>query len=349
MLITVNCDDGLALGEADVEDMTFSDLKIGENQVEEFLRKNIEVVFDESETLLIVGQQVINAARGRSDLVALDDNGSIVLIEIKRDVADIKNRREPFEFQAIRYAASLASIKDLDDLVDRIFVRYIEKHENEFSRGDLTFAELGKRLVTDFLQKNNALKTFNQKQRIILLASDFDSQTLSAVAWLISNKVDITAFRMTPRRVNEQHFLDITRVLPPDYIDDFFVDIANADRSSSSAKSETSIKRTNLPRMKTLMEWGIIGPGDKVVIVNQSQSEAEVVDHKHVRFNGEQMSFNAWGSKVTGWSSICIYEWAKKAGSEKTLSELRKEKMEELDTSTSYELASDQEQREVEA
>jgi RecB family endonuclease NucS len=81
MLITVNCDDGLALGEADVEDMTFSDLKIGENQVEEFLRKNIEVVFDESETLLIVGQQVINAARGRSDLVALDDNGSIVLIE----------------------------------------------------------------------------------------------------------------------------------------------------------------------------------------------------------------------------------------------------------------------------
>lgn len=83
--------------------------------------------------------------------------------------------------------------------------------------------------------------------------------------------------------------------------------------------------------MKTLMEWGLIKPGDTVVIVNQDNSEATVLDHKFVRYNGEDISFNAWGSKVTGWSSICIYDWARTSDSDKTLGELRREKMEEIE------------------
>jgi hypothetical protein len=35
--------------------------------------------------LLIVGQQVINKEGGRSDLVAVDGEGNVVLIELKRD------------------------------------------------------------------------------------------------------------------------------------------------------------------------------------------------------------------------------------------------------------------------
>jgi RecB family endonuclease NucS len=92
MLIHIEKDGGLKVSKVEVEETTFADLGFVESQVEEFLRRNIEVVLAE-ETLLIVGQQVINAAKGRSDLVAIDGNGSIVLIEIKRDVADIKSPR----------------------------------------------------------------------------------------------------------------------------------------------------------------------------------------------------------------------------------------------------------------
>ena len=335
MLIPIDNNDGITVSDAEVEEINFADLNIKENEVEEFLRKNIEVVFDDSETLLIVGQQVINAARGRSDLVALDENGSIVLIEIKRDVSDIRNRREPFEFQAIRYAASLARIADPDDLVDRIFVRYIEKHPHEFTPGDLTYPELGKRIVTDFLQKNNAERTFNQKQRIILLASDFDEQTLSAVAWLISNGLDIAAFRITPKRFQKQLFFDASRVLPPDNIEDYYVDIASPEKNAVGRATVTRT-RTNLPRMKKLMEWSLVNAGDILVIVNQQDSEAEVVDHKRVRYKGEVISFNEWGSRVTGWSSICIYDWAKHKDASKTLAELRREKMDEMESSQQY-------------
>jgi hypothetical protein len=50
-----------------------------------------------------------------------------------------------------------------------------------------------------------------------------------------------------------------------------------------------------------------------------------------VRFNGEEISYNNWGKKVTGWSSINIYEWAMLSSIKKTLQELRTEKMAELE------------------
>jgi hypothetical protein len=331
MLIPIDKSKGLTVTDDEVEETTFSDLGLVENQIEEFLRKNIEVVF-EDETLLIVGQQVINAARGRSDLIAVDEDGSIVLIEIKRDVADIRIRHEPFEFQAVRYAASLATVVGVDDLVSRVFAKCIEDHSGEFELGDLTCAERGKRLVADFLHQNNAARTFNQKQRIILIASDFDDQTLSAVAWLIKNRVDISAFRITPKKFQDHLFLEASIVLPPDSLESFYVDITQSTKSTPARRNDGKVRR-NLPRMKALMDWGLLSRGDTLVIVNHSGSDAQVLDHATVKYKDDNLTFNEWGSKVTGWSSICIYEWAKKKDGTKTLAELREAKMGEMERS----------------
>jgi len=61
-----------------------------ENDIEELLRKNIDMICEEEESMLIVGKQVRNAQLGRSDLTAVDNHGDIVLIEIKRDKKDIE-------------------------------------------------------------------------------------------------------------------------------------------------------------------------------------------------------------------------------------------------------------------
>lgn len=53
--------------------------------------------------------------------MAIDNDGNLVLIEIKRDKKDITHREEGLEFQAIRYAASCAIIKDLEELVQNFF------------------------------------------------------------------------------------------------------------------------------------------------------------------------------------------------------------------------------------
>lgn len=332
MLIPIEIRNKIIPSTIEVNQLTLKELGLKESHLEEFLRKNIEVIFGEEESLLIIGEQVNNLEGGRSDLTAIDENGNIVLIEIKRDLEDIKSRKEPFEFQAIRYAASYAKIEGIDEIVSKIFASYIDKHKDEFNLGELTATEKGVRLINDFLMSNNSIKTFNQRQRIILIAASFDEQTLSAVAWLIANNVDISCFSICPIKINENIFFQVDRILPIQSIEDFYVDIKEKKVTSNQEKKSTNIVRTNLPRMPKLFEWKILKKGDKLYIRNtdKESSMAEVIDSKTVNYKNENMSYNEWGQRVTDWSSICIYEWAIKLGTDKTLHQLRSERMMEL-------------------
>lgn len=309
--------------------LTFKELGLKESDIEEFLRKNIELICGDEESLLIVGQQVENIARGRSDLTAVDSSGSLVLIEIKRDKEDIQNRKEAFEFQAIRYAASYAKIADTDDLVERIYAPYIERHKDEFSIGSLTPNEMGNRKLDSFLAENGATNNFNQKQRIILIASEFDEQTLSAVSWLIANNVDISCYKIVPVKINGSIYLNIERILPVAKLSDFYVDIMEKAEGIKAITSAKKIQRTYLPRMEKLFEWGIIKAGDTVHIKNIQGEEAEVIDSTFVKYKDQKMRFNQWAQEVTGWSSICIYEWVIIKGQSETLDQLRKKRMKE--------------------
>ncbi|HDK7159117.1 hypothetical protein ACP49_12160 [Clostridium botulinum] len=326
MLIPVRIKNSIEIEDIEIESTNFKSLNLREEHIEEFLRKNIEVIFEE-ETLLVVGKQIVNKENGRSDLTAVDENGNLVLIEIKRDIEDIIQRKESFEFQAIRYAASYAKIKTIDELVDKIFASYIEKYKDEFELGDLTAYEKATRILNDFLEKNNGLKTFNSKQRIILIASSFDKQTLSAVAWLIGNNTDISCFELSPMKIGGNYFIDINRILPLPALEDFYVEVDDKKRPTYTTKKDTPIIRTTLPGMDKLFQWGIIKDRDIVVIKNRDNSEATVIDSKYVDFKGEKLTFNKWGQKVTGWSSIRIYDWALVKGNDKTLHEMRQEKI----------------------
>ena len=94
------------------------------------------------------------------------------------------------KFQAIRYAASCATIDSVDKLIQNVYSPYIEKHKTEFTDEDISSSEIAEEELNKFFIKNN-ISSFNEKQRIILVASEFDKQTLSAVAWLNKSKVDI--------------------------------------------------------------------------------------------------------------------------------------------------------------
>jgi hypothetical protein len=327
--------------ETSLSNSTFESLGLKEAHIEDFLRKNIKLIFDEEDgedpTLLIVGQQVANNSGGRNDLVALDGDGNLVLIEIKRDPEDMAGRPEPMELQAIRYAASLATIENDEDLVDKVFAPYINKRKSEFELKELTPEEFGRRKVKEFLEANKAENTFNDRQRIILAASDFDKQTLSGAAWMSKNGIDISCIRIQPKEsmtnLNEDttpsHFLEITRLIPPRKVEEFLVPFPDPSTIGDRGRSSlTGLKRRSFPKMLKLMEWGILKPSDKLKIKDREPSEAEVIDDKYVMFNDEKLSYNDWGQKVTGWSTINIYDWAVKDG--QTLAALRSAKMAEM-------------------
>ncbi|CAA9889636.1 conserved hypothetical protein [Candidatus Methylobacter favarea] len=341
MLIHVDITNGLTRKDAVFSPTTFKDIFLKESHLEEFIRSHVEILFvsengEEAsiESLLIVGQHVVNSERGKSDLMAIDGSGRLVLIEIKRDLEDIRQRKEPFEFQAIMYAAGLATIKTQERLIELIYAPYIEKHRSEESFREyknLTASEIARRKLDEFLKINNASETFNQKQRILLVASEFDAQTLSAISWLIANGVDFSCFTLNPGKLLDQYFVNVEQVLPLPTLENNYVDIYSGSSLSNSKQRMSSAtgSKQYLPRIPQLFEWDILKQGDILTIANKENSEAEVLSKTEVRHKGEAMTYNEWGKRITGWSTLNIYLFAVHKERGKTLDELRAEKMQQ--------------------
>lgn len=308
-----------------IEPVTFSDLNMTENDIEEILRNNIEMICEDEESMLIIGRQVRNERNGRSDLTAVDHNGNVVLIEIKRDRRDIEIRKEAFEFQAIRYAASYATIKTVEDIVSKVYAPYIEKYLQELEVGDLTSFELGIRKLNDFLTVNEAERSFNEKQRIILVASDFDEQTLSAVAWLNKNQVDMSCYRLVPYKIDEKVYFYVDKMLPVASNDDYYVNLMEK-RNETVRSTVKKITRKSLPKIDLLMEWRVVEAGD-ILVAKGTEFEAELLKNGNVRANGIEKSLQIWLKEIYGWSSVQTYAFAIQKKTGLTLSKLREDYM----------------------
>lgn len=307
-----------------LEALSFAQLGMQENDIEEILRTGIDMLCDDEESMLIVGRQVKNERLGRSDLTAVDNNGNIVLIEIKRDRKDIENRKEAFEFQAIRYAASYATIENTDELVKKVYAPYIEKYRTEFELNDLTSYEIGIRKLNEFLTVNDADRNFNKKQRIILVASDYDEQTLSAVAWLNSNSVDISCFKLTPFFINQEVFVKADKLLPLTEYDDYYVNLL--DTTSPARKQGKIFTPKSLPKIDAMLDWGVVKAGD-VIVAKDRENQGILLENGKVLVDDKKLSMQNWLKDVYGWSSVQTYNFAVHKDSGKTLSQIREDYM----------------------
>lgn len=311
-----------------IEELTFTELHMIEENIEEILRQNIDMICDDEDSMLLVGQQVTNQAQARSDLIAIDQDGNLVLIELKRDKKDMVHRKEPLEFQAIRYAASCATIQTTDELIQNVFTPYVEKHRGEFGEEGLSSNEVARRRLEAFLHDNHVAK-FNERQRIVLVASDFDEQTLSAVAWLNSNQVDISCYRMIPSQIGQEVVLDPQKILPLPEPEDFYINLT--DRSALSKTQRRDISRRSLPKISSLLEWGVVKAGD-IIIAKGKTEEASLNADGSVNIDKDNppISLQQWLQSVFGWSKVATYDWAVEKSTGKTLAELRRAYMESV-------------------
>jgi hypothetical protein len=312
-----------------IEPTSFSELQMNEHDVEELIKNNTNLIA-EDESMLIVGQQVRKSSNGICDLVGLNHNGDLVLIEIKRDRKDMEARKEAFEFQAIRYAAGFATIKDIDDLISKIYAPFLEKNEDSRKALSLTITEHANRNVVTFFQDNNiAIEDFNQRQQIILVASDFDEQTKSAVAWLNSNGVEMYCYKLIPYKINGELYIESKKILPLDHYEDYYVDLTDKT-TTSKIKRKRNSNRRNLPRIDSMLEWGVVKEGDLLRAKNRD-STAILLKNGKVDVNGEEKSIQQWLREVTDWPSVETYAFAVHEEKGKTLSEIRREFMERME------------------
>lgn len=309
---------------AKVEQKTFKDLNILEKHIESYVEEFIGDIFaDEEESLIIIGKQTTNTARHRSDLIAIDaESGDLVLIEIKRDVNDIKGRGETFVAQAIKYASSLATINSLEELVG-LYAEYLDKRIDDSQKE--SSLDMARRIIYRDFEESK----INKDQRIVLIASDFDDVSIASATWLSEKGVNIKVIKLIPRLINDELYIEHEVVLGKK--DSPYIPFG--EYKSKSSESRSKITKTALPRMPKLFEWGIIKKGDNVFIKRSTvieESKAVVVDENTVKYNNKLISFNEWGQTVTGWSSIQIYKFVTVNDSLETLHDLRMRKLEEI-------------------
>ena len=146
-----------------------------------------------SDEWMLIGRQVDTALGGRVDLVAIAPDGSLVLIELKRD------RARPAIAQALDYAP------------------WVEDSRPRTSPPSTT-ASAGRSLAEDFRQRFGEdldEGTLNQSHRIIIVAASLDDTTERIVGYLTDHGIPINVLCFQVFTHGDEQLLSRTWLIDP--------------------------------------------------------------------------------------------------------------------------------------
>lgn len=161
-----------------------------------FERKDLEKWIEDTpfilnEELLILSTEYdqFDKTNERLDLLAMDKEGNLVIVELKRDDSG-KN----VELQAIKYAAYCSTLT-FDQVID-LYQQYHAK------KGKTIDHEKAQQEIIDFVEIDE-FKQINEKPRIILVSKEYRSEVTASVLWLRKFGIDISCVKLTPYVLND--------------------------------------------------------------------------------------------------------------------------------------------------
>lgn len=144
------------------------DLKLKEKNIENWIAENPSLLFTNPEAVLVIGQEV--SGEPMADLLAVDSQGALVVIEVKREWSDRSTVG-----QLLDYAAALSNWT-YDDF-NRRWQRNIEAKGRHLFEAFKEFAE------NPGFEKDEFLKS----RRFFILASAGDESVKRIIGWLRDN------------------------------------------------------------------------------------------------------------------------------------------------------------------
>ena len=205
-----------------IEEVDFARLGFQERRdIQEWVAANPGIL---GEDLLVIGKEFSGFDRTdeRLDLLAVDPDGKLVVIELKRDDTGANAH-----WQAIKYASYLRRAT-AEQIVGMLAVYKNVSQEDSWE-------DLVKHLGSDDL---NAL---NNAQRIILASHRFAPEVTSAALWL-NDKAHgedlITCVTLTPYRDANTGslYLQATTIIPVPGMEDYVVGIGGNSKHTASLK-----------------------------------------------------------------------------------------------------------------
>lgn len=167
-----------------------------EARIEEWIKQDISLVSDH---LLVIGQQVPTDYTGGIDLLALDHEGNLVILELKRD----KTPRD-IVAQTLDYASC---IKDWShEKVVSVAKDYLKEDL------EISFQKKFNKDLPDIL---------NDRHRVYIVGSEIDSSTERIVTYLSEElDMDINIATFTYFKSHEQEFVTRTMLLDEDHVEE---------------------------------------------------------------------------------------------------------------------------------
>ncbi|MCA8938012.1 MAG: hypothetical protein KDB68_17660 [Planctomycetes bacterium] len=195
--------------------MQFKEVGWFERELQRLVRANPFVL---GEDLLILEEEFRNwqDSKRRIDLLALDREGQLVVIELKRT-----DDGGHMDLQALRYAAMVSPLT-FDQVVDTYSRVLTRDSPNESDGRD------PRTVVAEFIGVPDADSTIQISSlvRIILVAQDFSVEITTTVLWLNEfYGTDIRCIRMVPYELDGKVYLDVQQVIPLPEAQDYQVKI----------------------------------------------------------------------------------------------------------------------------
>lgn len=198
-------------GLCEVSLTTFREAQVHERyDLQRVLRDNINVIADGALVIAEEFSEWEESAR-RIDLLAVDPDGTLVVIELKR------TRDGGFmDLQAVRYAAMVSAMTF--DRAVHVYQRYLaqigQENENENARTALL------EHLADAEEEE-----FGGRVRIVLASMDFGKELTTAVMWLNDQGLDIRCVRLTPYTLDDRVLLDVQQIIPLPEANDYIVQL----------------------------------------------------------------------------------------------------------------------------
>lgn len=181
---------------------SFSELGMKERfDIEEWIEKTPSIL---GENLLVIAKELTLSSGRRLDLLCIDKEANLVIIELKRD-----DSGSEVEWQAIKYTSYCSSFTP--DEIYQYYAAYLQISELD-----------AQKKIEEFISAD--IENLNDKQRIILVSKEFNSEVISAVLWLREYSIDIQCTRISPFiDENKELFINAETIIPlpeaKDYIE----------------------------------------------------------------------------------------------------------------------------------
>lgn len=230
---------------------SFQGLNIWERKhIQEWIRKTPEILGEELLVVSIEFDKFVNSG-DRLDILAIDRQGNLVVVELKRDsfagYADL---------QAIRYAAMISSMT-----IEKLLPYYIA-YETKYSQTKNYSKEELVINIQEFVEKEN-FQELSNKPRIILCSEDFSQEITTTVLWLNQSGLDISCVKIKPYKIDNKIIIVPNKIIPLQEAKQYLINIQKKEEVEDSGRSRYSPKT-----MKILIDNNILKEGDKIYLKN---------------------------------------------------------------------------------